>query len=416
MSTRRDRSTQSGWRLLVTALGLAAAFPVAGASIALYESDSFRGRSFVADQTISNFANVGFNDRAASVIIRSGSWQLCTDAYFRGRCVTLGPGDYPTLRSMALENQVSSARELDWLGGGGGAAKPGGRVELFSGKLFEGRAFVVDGAIANLPRDFNDRAQSMIVHDGYWEICEDIDFRGGCEVYDAGRHADLRGMANRVSSIRPTSGPGPVPGPVPGLGGVGRVELFEGPRFEGRAFAVDGPVTHFPREVNDRAQSMIVHGGYWEICENIDYRGTCQTYGPGLHANLGAMASRASSIRPASAPAHGAGAGGWGGGGGWGTGSRALLYEGRNLTGATHLINAEVVPSLEGTRFNNRASSLRVEGGYWLFCSEANFGGDCLTFGPGDYATLPGSLNNRISSGRRIHEQYPYSQNPTWPR
>ena len=104
------------------------------------------------------------------------------------------------------------------------------------------------------------------------------------------------------------------------------------------------------------------------------------------------------------------------GGGGWGSGARALLYEGPNLSGRTFVINAEVMPNLDGARFNDRASSLRIEGGYWLFCSDINFGGECLTFGPGDYPTLPWSLNNRISSGRRIHDQYPYNQNPNWPR
>jgi len=295
------------------ALGLATALPAAGAEIVLYERDSFRGRYFISGQTIANFVNIDFNDRAASVIIRSGSWQLCSDAYFRGRCVTLGPGEYPTLRSMALDNQVSSARELDWLGGGGAANSPGARVELF---------------------------------DGF--------------------------------------------------------------RFDGRAFAITGPVANFPNEFNDRAQSMIVYDGYWEICENIDYRGTCQTYGPGRHANLGGMTNRASSIRPAGDPGSGTG--------GWGAGARALLYEGPNLSGRTFVVNAEVLPNLDAARFNDRASSLRVEGGYWLFCSDSNFQGDCLTFGPGDYPTLPWSLNNRISSGRRIHDQYPYSQNPTWPR
>lgn len=72
-------------RVLV-ALGLFLAVPVASADILFYEQDGFRGRSFVADQTISNFANLGFNDRSASVIVRSGSWQVCTDAYFRSRC------------------------------------------------------------------------------------------------------------------------------------------------------------------------------------------------------------------------------------------------------------------------------------------------------------------------------------------
>jgi hypothetical protein len=70
--------------------------------------------------------------------------------------------------------------------------------------------------------------------------------------------------------------------------------------------------------------------------------------------------------------------------------------------------------NLDGTGFNDRASSLRVEGGYWLFCSDAGFRGTCRTFGPGDYPTLPPGLNNQISSGRRIHEDYPYNQSPAW--
>mgnify|MGYP002814478841 CR=1 FL=1 len=102
--------------------------------------------------------------------------------------------------------------------------------------------------------------------------------------------------------------------------------------------------------------------------------------------------------------------------GGWGTGALALVYEGPNLSGHTFVINAEVPPNLDGAGFNDRASSLGIEGGYRLFCSDINFRGDCLTFGPGDYPTLPWSLNNWISSGRRIRDQYPCNQNPNWLR
>ena len=103
------------WRQrILVALGLLLALPAIAADIVFYERDGFQGRSFVSDETVSNFANFGFNDRASSVVIRNGSWQLCSDAYFRGRCVTLPPGEYPTLRSMQLENQISSARELGW--------------------------------------------------------------------------------------------------------------------------------------------------------------------------------------------------------------------------------------------------------------------------------------------------------------
>ncbi len=71
--------------------------------------------------------------------------------------------------------------------------------------------------------------------------------------------------------------------------------------------------------------------------------------------------------------------------------------------------------NLGATGFNDRASSLRVESGYWIFCSDSDFGGECRTFGPGDYASLPG-MNNRISSGRRISNDYPYGDKPDWQR
>jgi hypothetical protein len=80
------------------------------------------------------------------------------------------------------------------------------------------------------------------------------------------------------------------------------------------------------------------------------------------------------------------------------------------------VIDNEVATNLAVSGFNDRASSVRIEGGYWMFCSEVNFTGECLTFGPGDYATLPWGFNNRISSGRRIRDYYPYNQNPNWQR
>jgi hypothetical protein len=71
-------------------MGAACALLVAGSALAsditFYEHDNFNGRRFTVTDSISDFANMGFNDRASSVSIRSGSWQLCPDAFFRGRC------------------------------------------------------------------------------------------------------------------------------------------------------------------------------------------------------------------------------------------------------------------------------------------------------------------------------------------
>ena len=94
--------------------------------------------------------------------------------------------------------------------------------------------------------------------------------------------------------------------------------------------------------------------------------------------------------------------------------ARATLYEGPNLSGRHYALD-ETMPNLSMTGFNDRASSLRVESGYWIFCSDAEFRGECRTFGPGDYASLPG-MNNVISSGRRIANAYPYQDRPDWQR
>ena len=64
--------------------------------------------------------------------------------------------------------------------------------------------------------------------------------------------------------------------------------------------------------------------------------------------------------------------------------------------------------------FNDKARSLRVESGYWLFCTDADFQGDCHTYGPGDYPNLPAGKAHSISSGPRVSGNYPYRNNPNW--
>jgi hypothetical protein len=91
-----------------------------------------------------------------------------------------------------------------------------------------------------------------------------------------------------------------------------------------------------------------------------------------------------------------------------------VLYEQPNFGGRSVAVDQDFMPNLASSGFNDRASSLRVERGYWMFCSDAGFQGTCRTFGPGDYPQLPPGLNNAISSGRRIHQEYPYGGSPNW--
>ena len=85
----------------------------ASAQVTFYEGEGFRGRTFQANSRIWNFERFGFNDRASSVVVERGRWEVCEDAGFHGRCVVLRRGSYDSLRAMGLNNQISSVRPVD---------------------------------------------------------------------------------------------------------------------------------------------------------------------------------------------------------------------------------------------------------------------------------------------------------------
>ena len=97
-----------------------------------------------------------------------------------------------------------------------------------------------------------------------------------------------------------------------------------------------------------------------------------------------------------------------------GRGPDAILFSNPDFHGDRYVIDGDYMPDLANSGFNDRAQSLRVEHGYWIFCSDAQFRGQCRTFGPGSYARLGWALDNRVSSGRRISNRYPYNGRPNW--
>lgn len=91
--------------------GLSAAGP-ALADITLFEHESFQGRAVTTDRRITDLGRRGLNDLASSVIVSGQRWEVCNDSSFRGRCVILRPGQYPSLGAMGLNDRISSAREV----------------------------------------------------------------------------------------------------------------------------------------------------------------------------------------------------------------------------------------------------------------------------------------------------------------
>lgn len=324
MSDRPARATRLTAWLLGAAL-LAAVLPAAALAqgVTFYDRPNFEGRTFSLDGTLADFAGSGFNDRASSAIVQSGTWQVCTDAGFQGRCVTLEQGQYPDLGSMGFGNAISSARPLGYaVPAPAGGAPPYGTpataqrapVVLFGDLEQRGGQFAVAGAVDSLDgTGFNDRAHSMVIYAGRWQLCTDAHYAGDCAVFDPGTYRSLGELSGKVSSLRPVAG---------GFG---------------------------------------TQGGY--------------------------------------PPA-------------WGRRARAILYSDDDFGGRQYVIGDDIVRNLDHSGFNDRARSLRVERGYWIFCSDQDFGGTCRTFGPGDYARLPAGLDQAISSGRRISDEYPYAAQP----
>ena len=82
--------------------------------------------------------------------------------------------------------------------------------------------------------------------------------------------------------------------------------------------------------------------------------------------------------------------------------------------GRSFEINRPIVRDLDRTSFNDRAQSLRVYSGYGMFCSDANFEGQCRTFGPENTRIYGRLERRRILSGRKISDRYPYAGHSDW--
>jgi uncharacterized protein YcfJ len=100
------------FQIAIFGLGAALLAPLSSAQVTLYEQEGFRGRTFTANGPIYNLDKLGFNDRASSMIVDRGDWQVCEDMDFRGRCIVLRPGQYPSLGAMGMNNRISSLRRM----------------------------------------------------------------------------------------------------------------------------------------------------------------------------------------------------------------------------------------------------------------------------------------------------------------
>jgi hypothetical protein len=310
------------------------------AQLQLFEGRDFRGRMTNLEQSVADFdqgrSPIG---SPSSAIVTGGTWEICTDYNYGGRCQALPPGRYNDLGAQ-LNYRIVSARVLDQprpqpvpvpppppttvqvdpvaaiIGAiaGGVIANSGNnnapapypvggraRVDVYSDIDFRGQALTLDNDADNLRNSgFNDRIQSMRVSGGNWEACEDRNFGGACLVFGPGDYRRLPPQMDRsISSMRRVGGGDPSwSGLTPGGQNYSLMEanaprsrhplwLYEHGNFRGRTVRAVGDVSDLGSSgLNDSASSIFISFGNWQFCEDSHYRGRCFILGPGQYSEI----------------------------------------------------------------------------------------------------------------------------------
>lgn len=401
-----EQSLSAHLRAVLAAAGMLAGVQASAGEISLYENSGFGGHQITLRANAPSVSRVGFNDRTASIVVRSGRWELCSDDNFKGDCAIFAPGQYAALDGR-FKNRVSSAREIETVGAAPQPAPAAtSAVELFGQPEFRGRSVRIERDASNFRAlDFNDRAASLIVRGGTWEMCTDAGFRGTCRTFAPGEYPNLGyGMAKSISSARAVIARAPPPTAVrggdwerprpPDVTTQPPITLFSGDGTRGRSIALSGDMPDLSAAAfNDAAQSVVIESGFWEFCSDAYYRGQCRILGPGRYQRLEPVLYRSvSSIRSAthasSPEQRGEGRG------------DVELFTGPEFAGSRVGVRRDL-PSLDEGGFSDQVGSVIVNTGQWEMCVDANYRGRCTVFGPGRYPGL-GALTNRLSSLRRV--------------
>ena len=326
----------------------------APARIQLYEAPGFRGRTMALEQSSPNLEGSWGLTNASSAIVSGGTWEVCTEYNYGGRCQALPPGQYNDL-GVQLNYRIVSARALE----------------------------VNRAVIAPPPQPSMPPAQATI---GPFTLS----------------------LPQFQAPVAAVPIPQPVRPPV-SSGDRYRVELYAETDFRGAALTLDSDMDNFRNTgFNDRIRSMRIYGGNWEACEDRDYGGVCMVYGAGDYRRLPPQLDRSiSSLRKIGNEPN------WGGitpGGenyivmepnGPRTRHPVWLYEHGNFAGRTVRATGDI-NDLSGSGMNDATSSIFISFGTWQFCEDSNFRGRCVTFGPGQYNEMPPGMNDTISSFRRV--------------
>lgn len=291
-------------------------------------------------------------------------------------------------------------------------------ISLYTDDNFKGRVVVLRDTTDDLSRmNFNDTVSSIKVASGSWEVCAHANFKGECKTFERGDYRSMPGMNDKISSVRladgrgggrpgtpsspsspePSPPPEPSPSPEPSRPPPerergGALQVFDKAAQGGASVDINSDRDDFVDiGFNDRSASIRVRHGYWQLCSDSNFHGSCRVYSPGsyeLPRNLQGKTSSARLVDPReeNQPAS--------------DDPMLLLYPRSHMGGRGLPVNRDM-SDLVRMNFNDQTNSIVINTGDWEVCADAHYGGRCEVLEPGIYNTLD-ALDGRISSLRRL--------------
>jgi hypothetical protein len=351
-----------------------------GAGITVFRDRDFRGAAATYRTDMPNLDRTEFNDQISSIRVANGEqWEVCEHANYRGRCVVIS-GEENDLRRNSWDNMISSIRRVR----GGGYPGPGPYPDeqpyiiLHTDQNYRGGNSRYTDRTNNLFA-MNNRAESVTVGRGEWQLCDGIMFGGRCvTVSQSVPNLSSIGMKDKIRSVRPLGYGGQNPG-------GGYIVIFDQTNFRGTPANYDSVETN----IFKRARSITIGSGTWQICDGRNFTGRCETISQSV-ANLGSfnINDTIRSLRPIGIV-----------GPGPITNPYIVIFDQENYRGSPRNFNRSE------SNINVRAESITIGAGVWEVCSERDFRGRCETLSESRPNLRNTDLRNRIRSVRPLQRQ-----------
>ena len=348
-----------------------------GSYIVLYNQANYRGNT-----TTYSAADSSINDNARSVVVNSGTWELCDGRNFTGRCITV-TNSVSNLATYNIGRIIRSIRPTGYVPPGPGPFPGRTSLVLFDQTNYRGAQTAYNDVQTNI----SDNARSVTVNRGTWQLCDGVNFTGRC-ITVTESISDLRGynIGRIIRSLRPSGFVPPGPGPYPGSDAY--LVLYNEANYRGEETGYNNVQT----DIRDDARSVLVRRGTWQLCDGVNFSGRCvtvtqnvpdlRTYG--LDHTIRSI--RPMGIVPPNFP--GVPNANW----------NLVLYDRTDFRGGSRTYRRSEANISTQTR------SARVSGGVWEVCSGANFTGQCQTL----TINVPDFRIYRIGDViRSVRPQYP---------